>query len=113
MKKVKISDLKCRLDLQSSVRTQNGTTFAYETVWSTNKTVWGRIVVKSGLVFDRGDNTEPKVTHLITIRVSSGIGRSTRVKYGDRYFKIHRIDMQEDGNKVYLDLHCEEIDNEI
>ena len=109
--KAKIAKLRSRIVLQTPTRTQNETTFAYETSWSTTPEVWANIKGTGGLTFQRGDNLEPVETHIITIRYREGITRDTRVKYGTRYFRIHKISSVEEGKAHWLKLHCEEMDD--
>lgn len=112
MKKIKVANFRCKIEFQTPTRVQDGTTYAYTTNWLSTGSTWAKIEVDGGVVFDRGDNTEPQNTHKITFRHTNQYypGRTTRIKYGNRYFKINSIEDIDAGNKTYTQCKVEEIE---
>lgn len=107
----KIGQMDSRIVFQTSVKVQNAQ-FGFDYTWQDDFTVWARIKQNPGLLFTRGDNGDPIITHLIYVRQRNNINREQRIMNNGNEYVIHRMNVMEEGNKRFIELHVEQKDTQ-
>lgn len=102
-----ISDLRHRVTIQASIRTDDGG--GGGTVeWIDEGRIWAHVEPLSGFQRLKAEQLEATLTHSVTIRYRADVLAGMRFNYGGRLLLIHTA-IDEDERRRWLVLMCEEI----
>lgn len=101
-----IGSLRNRILFQSEAKVQNAQ-YGYDYTWTDLFTIWAEIKQNPGLLFTKGDNEEPTITHIINVRYRTDITRNLRIFHNSNEYVIHRILPIDEGNNRFIQLHVE------
>lgn len=104
MKKYRTNDLNKKLELQESIKTEDGAG-GFDIVWKKVKDVWGKIELLSNITNKNFDILELKATHLIVVRRLNNININMRFIYANKIYIIKYIN---NLDNYFTEIICEE-----
>jgi len=110
--KIKISELRAVCEVQEKKYVEVST---YENTyeWETQFIERGKLETVSGLLYKRGQNSEPVTTHKLTIRYRPDMSPDYRIRSDGVNFTIHRMLLDTYGAQKYLVLELDQEEIEV
>lgn len=107
MDAIAIGALRHRITFQRETRAPDGGGGSV-VIWADVSTVWAAVEPVRGWERFEAQRLESRVSHKITIRDGLDVQAAMRVKFGERFFRIHAVrNLEERGRYRVLD--CEEV----
>ena len=95
MERIKVSDLRHRVEFQTLTETADGQG-GFVATWNTFDTVWANVVPASGSEKVMAQKLEENYDYNITIRYKTGLNSKMRIVFNGRIFHIKSIIIDEE-----------------
>lgn len=104
--RVRIGELRQRIELQARTDTRNAATGNVETTFAAVRTVWAQIVVRTGSEAAQGGAQQGVDVADVYVRRQTDVTPGWRVIHGDDIYDIRAV-LDADGDRVFHLLVCE------
>ena len=105
---IEAGKLRHRIIIEYPSYSQNSTTGAMTTTWTTLKNVWAAFDFLSAREFTASQSEQSKVVARVTIRHMNGIDATMRILFRGKYYNIEGVLPDKDSGIEYLTIPVSE-----